>query len=81
MIILLYGFALTEKIILLKLCSDLTDVSRMTPDCCEYFPFQAKHKRFLGHSAHLTNIRFTNGDRFVVSAGGDDRRYDYKLRN
>uniref|UniRef100_A0A3Q2XCV2 EMAP like 5 n=1 Tax=Hippocampus comes TaxID=109280 RepID=A0A3Q2XCV2_HIPCM len=33
----------------------------------------AKHKRFLGHSAHLTNIRITNGDRFVVSAGGDDR--------
>ncbi|XP_036006433.1 echinoderm microtubule-associated protein-like 5 isoform X1 [Fundulus heteroclitus] len=33
----------------------------------------AKHKRFLGHSAHLTNVRFTNGDRFVVSAGGDDR--------
>ncbi|XP_016405479.1 echinoderm microtubule-associated protein-like 5, partial [Sinocyclocheilus rhinocerous] len=38
--------------------------------CPEKF---AKHKRFLGHSAHLTNIRFTNGDRFVVSAGGDDR--------
>ncbi|KTG42430.1 hypothetical protein cypCar_00032632, partial [Cyprinus carpio] len=39
--------------------------------CPEKF---AKHKRFLGHSAHLTNIRFTSGDRFVVSAGGDDRR-------
>ncbi|XP_010182214.1 PREDICTED: echinoderm microtubule-associated protein-like 5, partial [Mesitornis unicolor] len=37
--------------------------------CPEKF---AKHKRFLGHSAHLTNIRFTSGDRFVVSAGGDD---------
>lgn len=36
--------------------------------------FQAKHKRFLGHSAHLTNIRFTSGDRYVVSAGGDDCR-------
>ncbi|KPP56197.1 echinoderm microtubule-associated protein-like 5-like, partial [Scleropages formosus] len=36
------------------------------------FP-QAKHKRFLGHSAHVTNIRFTSGDRYVVSAGGDDR--------
>ncbi|PIO34704.1 hypothetical protein AB205_0219210 [Aquarana catesbeiana] len=33
---------------------------------------QAKHKRFLGHSAHVTNIRFTSGDRYVVSAGGDD---------
>uniref|UniRef100_A0A8C6PPX7 EMAP like 5 n=1 Tax=Nothobranchius furzeri TaxID=105023 RepID=A0A8C6PPX7_NOTFU len=38
--------------------------------CPEKF---AKHKRFLGHSAHLTNVRFTNGDHFVVSAGGDDR--------
>uniref|UniRef100_A0A3P8RL66 EMAP like 5 n=1 Tax=Amphiprion percula TaxID=161767 RepID=A0A3P8RL66_AMPPE len=38
--------------------------------CPEKF---AKHKRFLGHSSHLTNVRFTNGDRFVVSAGGDDR--------
>ncbi|TNM95484.1 hypothetical protein fugu_016567 [Takifugu bimaculatus] len=38
--------------------------------CPEKF---AKHKRFLGHSAHLTNVRFTNGDRFIVSAGGDDR--------
>ncbi|KAG8126400.1 hypothetical protein E2320_021499, partial [Naja naja] len=33
---------------------------------------KAKHKRFLGHSAHVTNIRFTSGDRYVVSAGGDD---------
>ncbi|XP_053700273.1 echinoderm microtubule-associated protein-like 5 [Synchiropus splendidus] len=38
--------------------------------CPEKF---AKHKRFLGHSAHLTNVRFTNGDHYVVSAGGDDR--------
>ncbi|CAI9582753.1 unnamed protein product [Staurois parvus] len=37
--------------------------------CPEKF---AKHKRFLGHSAHVTNIRFTSGDRYVVSAGGDD---------
>lgn len=43
---------------------------------CAKRPFQAKHKRFLGHSAHLTNIRFTNGDRFIVSAGGDDRRWE-----
>ncbi|MGH0174886.1 UNVERIFIED_CONTAM: hypothetical protein FKN15_069133 [Acipenser sinensis] len=39
--------------------------------CPEKF---AKHKRFLGHAAHLTNIRFTSGDRYVISAGGDDRR-------
>ncbi|VTJ73351.1 Hypothetical predicted protein, partial [Marmota monax] len=37
--------------------------------CPEKF---AKHKRFLGHSPHVTNIRFTNGDRHVISAGGDD---------
>lgn len=35
---------------------------------------KAKHKRFLGHSPHVTNIRFTSGDRHVVSAGGDDCR-------
>ncbi|XP_026875403.2 echinoderm microtubule-associated protein-like 5 isoform X1 [Electrophorus electricus] len=38
--------------------------------CPEKF---AKHKRYLGHSAHVANIRFTNGDHYVVSAGGDDR--------
>lgn len=37
--------------------------------CPEKF---AKHKRFLGHSPHVANIRFTSGDRHVVSAGGDD---------
>uniref|UniRef100_A0A8C4SLW8 EMAP like 5 n=1 Tax=Erpetoichthys calabaricus TaxID=27687 RepID=A0A8C4SLW8_ERPCA len=45
--------------------------------CPEKF---AKHKRFLGHSAHLTNIRFTSGDRYVISAGGDDRRVWKKCR-
>ncbi|XP_017909358.1 PREDICTED: echinoderm microtubule-associated protein-like 5 isoform X11 [Capra hircus] len=39
--------------------------------CPEKF---AKHKRFLGHSPHVTNIRFTSGDRHVISAGGDDCR-------
>ncbi|ERE73685.1 echinoderm microtubule-associated protein-like 5 [Cricetulus griseus] len=39
--------------------------------CPEKF---AKHKRFLGHSPHVTNIRFTSGDRHIVSAGGDDCR-------
>ncbi|EHB11852.1 Echinoderm microtubule-associated protein-like 5, partial [Heterocephalus glaber] len=37
--------------------------------CPEKF---AKHKRFFGHSPHVTNIRFTSGDRHVISAGGDD---------
>lgn len=39
------------------------------------FVLQAKHKRFVGHSPHVTNIRFTSGDRHVVSAGGDDCRW------
>uniref|UniRef100_A0A4W3H8Y1 EMAP like 5 n=1 Tax=Callorhinchus milii TaxID=7868 RepID=A0A4W3H8Y1_CALMI len=37
--------------------------------CIEKF---AKHKRYLGHSAHITNVRFTSGDRYVISAGGKD---------
>ncbi|XP_034043528.1 echinoderm microtubule-associated protein-like 6 [Thalassophryne amazonica] len=37
--------------------------------CVEKF---AKHKRYFGHSAHVTNIRFSCDDKFVVSAGGSD---------
>ncbi|KAL6102152.1 eml6 [Pungitius sinensis] len=37
--------------------------------CTEKF---AKHKRYLGHSAHVTNIRFSHEDRYVISTGGDD---------
>ncbi|KAM3606890.1 uncharacterized protein V6R79_025142 [Siganus canaliculatus] len=32
----------------------------------------AKHKRYLGHSAHVTNIRFSHEDKHVISSGGDD---------
>eukprot|EP00043_Microstomoeca_roanoka_P006737 m.65510 g.65510 ORF g.65510 m.65510 type:complete len:1912 (-) comp13543_c0_seq2:42-5777(-) len=32
----------------------------------------AKHKKYLGHSAHVTNIRFTAGDKRLVSTGGGD---------
>uniref|UniRef100_A0A3B5AX58 Echinoderm microtubule-associated protein-like 6 n=1 Tax=Stegastes partitus TaxID=144197 RepID=A0A3B5AX58_9TELE len=32
----------------------------------------AKHKRYLGHSAHVTNIRFSHDDKYVISTGGDD---------
>uniref|UniRef100_G3PCL9 EMAP like 6 n=1 Tax=Gasterosteus aculeatus aculeatus TaxID=481459 RepID=G3PCL9_GASAC len=32
----------------------------------------AKHKRYLGHSAHVTNIRFSHEDKYVISTGGDD---------
>ncbi|KAM9313939.1 echinoderm microtubule-associated protein-like 6 [Pholidichthys leucotaenia] len=37
--------------------------------CSEKF---AKHKRYSGHSAHVTNVRFSCDDKFVVSAGGND---------
>ncbi|XP_041920805.1 echinoderm microtubule-associated protein-like 6 isoform X3 [Alosa alosa] len=32
----------------------------------------AKHKRYFGHSAHVTNIRFSYDDKHVISTGGDD---------
>ncbi|XP_038816578.1 echinoderm microtubule-associated protein-like 6 isoform X1 [Salvelinus namaycush] len=37
--------------------------------CIEKF---AKHKRYFGHSAHVTNIRFSYDDKYVISTGGDD---------
>uniref|UniRef100_A0A8C1K4J9 EMAP like 6 n=1 Tax=Cyprinus carpio TaxID=7962 RepID=A0A8C1K4J9_CYPCA len=33
---------------------------------------QAKHKRYFGHSAHVTNIRFSYDDKYVISVGGND---------
>lgn len=36
--------------------------------------FQAKHKRYFGHSAHVTNVRFSCDDKYVISAGGSDCR-------
>ncbi|KAK5925768.1 hypothetical protein CgunFtcFv8_021400 [Champsocephalus gunnari] len=32
----------------------------------------AKHKRYFGHSAHVTNVRFSCDDKFLISAGGSD---------
>uniref|UniRef100_A0A4W4FP77 HELP domain-containing protein n=1 Tax=Electrophorus electricus TaxID=8005 RepID=A0A4W4FP77_ELEEL len=37
--------------------------------CSEKF---AKNKRYFGHSAHVTNIRFSYDDKYVISTGGDD---------
>ncbi|XP_030627441.1 echinoderm microtubule-associated protein-like 6 isoform X2 [Chanos chanos] len=37
--------------------------------CPEKF---AKHKRYFGHSAHVTNVRFSHDDKHVISTGGDD---------
>lgn len=36
--------------------------------------YQAKHKRYFGHSAHVTNVRFSCDDKYVISAGGSDCR-------
>ncbi len=33
---------------------------------------RAKFKKYLGHSAHVTNVRFTAGDHFLASTGGAD---------
>ncbi|XP_033734062.1 echinoderm microtubule-associated protein-like 6 [Pecten maximus] len=33
---------------------------------------QVQHKSFVGHSAHVTNVRFTYDDKYLISTGGDD---------
>ena len=36
------------------------------------FCVQAESKSYYGHSAHVTNVKFTHGDQYLISAGGDD---------
>lgn len=31
-----------------------------------------KGKKYVGHSAHVTNVQFTHDDRYLISTGGDD---------
>uniref|UniRef100_A0A803SL06 EMAP like 6 n=1 Tax=Anolis carolinensis TaxID=28377 RepID=A0A803SL06_ANOCA len=44
--------------------------------CTEKF---AKHKRYFGHSAHVTNIRFSHDDKYVISTGGDDLGWPFAV--
>ena len=37
-----------------------------------FFPSGAKFKKYIGHSAHVTNVRFLSGDSHVISVGGAD---------
>ncbi|WAR18910.1 EMAL6-like protein [Mya arenaria] len=39
--------------------------------CAEKYEV-APHKMYGGHSAHVTNVRFTADDKYLVSTGGDD---------
>jgi len=32
----------------------------------------SKHKKYIGHSAHVTSVRFTKDDSKLISTGGDD---------
>lgn len=32
----------------------------------------AKFRKYVGHSAHVTNVRFTNDKSYVISTGGAD---------
>ncbi|XP_061843886.1 echinoderm microtubule-associated protein-like 6 isoform X4 [Nerophis lumbriciformis] len=40
----------------------------------------AKHKRYFAHSAHVTNVRFSCDDKFLISAGGSDCRSAWSWR-
>ena len=34
---------------------------------------RAYHKAYEGHSSHVTNVAFTESDKCLISAGGNDR--------
>jgi WD40 repeat protein len=34
---------------------------------------KAAFKQFSGHSSHVTRVKFTYNDNFVISAGGNDK--------
>jgi WD40 repeat protein len=34
---------------------------------------KASSKEYIGHSSHVTRVRFSANDKFVISAGGNDK--------
>ncbi|KAL5463172.1 hypothetical protein EMCRGX_G032049 [Ephydatia muelleri] len=41
----------------------------------DHFPITEKYagsRSYYGHSAHVTNVKFTHDDQYLISAGGDD---------
>lgn len=38
----------------------------------KFFSVGAKYKKYTGHSAHVTNVRFLSDKRRVISIGGAD---------
>ena len=42
------------------------------PDKETFFPIGARFKKYVGHSAHVTNVRFTYDKGHVISVGGAD---------
>ncbi|KAM9714304.1 echinoderm microtubule-associated protein-like 5 isoform 3-T3 [Dama dama] len=67
-----YDLTLGPTLNRISYCKDIPSFVLQMDFSADGRHLQAKHKRFLGHSPHVTNIRFTSGDRHVISAGGDD---------
>ena len=70
-------FPVEDSILVLCWCLSLPIFVGVDTKClaCLLFRSQAPFKRYVGHSAHVTNVRFTCDDRYLISAGGDDCWY------
>jgi len=42
----------------------------------------SSYNKFNGHSSHVTNVRFTNKDKFLISIGGNDKSiFQWKVKS